>query len=99
MTAQKIKNMVKAISDNNCGVVYNDSGNGCAGPGYADSQCLQDMLDAGDFDAAEIEQLDADLMATSFKTAEVTLDSNTRWMQVRFAQADDYSQVCWIWEV
>lgn len=99
MNSINIKNMVQAIALDNSGIVYNDDGNGCAGPGYANSQCLQDMLDAGDFDEAEIEPLNVALMAESFKAAGAALDHDTDWVQVRFAQADDYSQVCWIWEV
>lgn len=96
MTPQEIRRRLQDLAAKGHGVVFTDAGSGSAGPGYADSATLRQMLEAGDFEEAEVEPLSAPLQAVSFAAAGAHLDSQAAWAQIRYAWRPHYSQVCWL---
>lgn len=96
---QRIKSRIREIADNGFGMVYDDVGSGCAGPGYADPDTLIRMLEAGDFDNAEIVKLEEDRAEEAFGMVGLDYWAGANYLQLEFAGIVDtgYCQVFWIW--
>jgi len=95
----KIKKMLQAIANDGCGIISDDEGSGCGGPGYIDSDTINEMLNNGDFDDAVIVDFDED-MARSAHSTLCEFDEGTEWAQIEFNRHDDgYYQIAWIWTV
>lgn len=94
-----IEMMVQAIADDGCGIVYDDAGSGCAGPGYAGPDTIREMLVLGDLRGAVVEPLDEARMCAAFRAAGVALDRGTQWLQVSTPAPHPgaYRKTFWIW--
>ena len=83
--AEEIKTIIENIIESGLYVFYTDAGNGSGGPGSADTETLQEMLTAGDFNDAEQVEYDPEqfwgvygLIANSTRTE---FDANpTEWI-------------------
>ena len=95
----EIKRMLKAIANDGCGIISDDEGSGCAGPGFINSETILEMLDNGDFDDAIIVNFDEDMAREAFQDL-CEFVEDTEWTQIEFNQHDNgYCQIAWIWEV
>ena len=97
MKTEQIKMMIASIIHEGSGVVYTDEGSGSGGPGFADAETLQDMLDIGAFDDAIAVDMDESLAIDSFAN-QCEFDKDTDWTQIEYSYDDNgYNQIAWIW--
>ena len=101
MKTQKIKRLIRNIIQDNTGIIYNDTGNGAGGPGFADPDTLQEMLAAGNFDDAIEVACDINALRDSICDGVAVDIDGTDWRQIEFNYSDctDYNMIAWIWEV
>ncbi|MFX0200516.1 MAG: hypothetical protein ACFFCW_30730 [Candidatus Hodarchaeota archaeon] len=95
-----IKKIIKRIIDDQVGMIYTDAGNGSGGPGFAEPDTLQEMLDLGNFDDAEIVDFDRELFEDA--AGGIASVDDTEWVQIEFNWSDEtqnpYHQIGWIWK-
>jgi hypothetical protein len=99
-TTPEIKSIIESIISDNSGMLYTDAGGGSGGLGYADSETLREMLEAGDFDDAEQVELDHGLcLNTFFSAIGGQFDHGAAWVQIEFDRGENnYRVIGWIWE-
>ena len=98
MTSEQIKNILTGIANDQCGIILNDLGSGSAGPGYAGSDMIVEMLENGDFEDATVVDFDEELTRNSF-AGQCEFDEDTDWTQIEFNfSGNGYRQIAWIWE-
>jgi len=96
MKTEQIKMMIASIIHEGSGVVYTDEGSGSGGPGFADAETLQDMLDIGAFDDATQVPMDFNLARSSF-AHQCEFDRTTVWIQIAYSvRSLGYNQIAWI---
>lgn len=97
MTTKEIKKIIEAIINDSSGVVCDDDGNGCGGPGYLNPDTLILMLDTGDFDDAV--EVDFDIVAAKKAfLSQCKFDKDTKWIQIEFNHSNNgYYQFAWVW--
>jgi hypothetical protein len=102
MNTAEIKNILKDIIEDDCGLVYTDAGNGSGGPGYADNATLLEMLESGNFEDAALVPTNKKLLRETYALVGAPLYTKTRWFQIEFAWGDGpnpYHKIAWIWQV
>lgn len=97
METEKIKEIIENIVNDGSGIICTDRGSGSGGPGYADSEELRRMLDAGAFEDARVVDFDESLARDSF-AGQCEYDEDTEWIQIEFNDGDLWCQIAWIWE-
>lgn len=98
---KRIKIMIENIIGDGSGIVYDDIGQGCGGPGFAGPDTLQDMLDTGCFDdAVKVPYDKATLKSAVWDEVAIDIDG-TIWTQIEFnfSDSDDYYMIAWVWDV
>lgn len=100
----RIKEIINRIIDDQLNMHFTDAGNGSGGPGIADPEMLQAMLDEGQFDDAEIVEYDPELHSYIWELVTASkMDSTdpTKWIQIEFDWGEGqnpYHMIGWIWE-
>ncbi len=101
MKVSEIKKIIESIVNDGTGIVYDDDGSGCGGPGYLEPETLTEMLQKGEFDDAAIVKFDEELATNAFAhTSCRWQESDSDLIQIEFNFSENgYHLIAWIWAI
>jgi hypothetical protein len=98
LTSEDINARITEIIAEGAGLVTDDQGSGCAGPGYLDAETLDDMQSSDAFIDAYQMSLNITRAMDAFRSLEIKFDPTTNWVQVEIgSNTQGWSQIAWIW--